>query len=111
MTKRVYYPAVISKDTDSDFGVHFPDFPGCVTAGASIEEAILSAQEAISGHIEMIAADGDPLPEPSSLQSALDDGDASTVTVTLAPVVFPRQDQTRERDAGRGPAVGDRRGD
>ena len=29
----VDYVAIIHKDTDSDFGVSFPDFPGCITAG------------------------------------------------------------------------------
>ena len=32
------YIAVIHKDPDSDFGVSFPDFPGCITAGATIDE-------------------------------------------------------------------------
>ncbi|MDZ4790132.1 MAG: type II toxin-antitoxin system HicB family antitoxin [Hyphomicrobiales bacterium] len=83
MTK-VYYPAVIDKDADSDFGVHFP---GCVTAGVTIEEAILNAHEALSGHTDMMAADGDALPEPSSLQDVIPQNDASTVAVTLAPII------------------------
>jgi len=32
------YIAVIHKDPDSDFGVSFPDFPDCITAGATIDE-------------------------------------------------------------------------
>jgi predicted RNase H-like HicB family nuclease len=33
------YIAVLHKDADSDYGVDFPDFPGCVTAGETLEEA------------------------------------------------------------------------
>ena len=33
------YIAVLHKDKDSDYGVSFPDFPGCITAGSSLEEA------------------------------------------------------------------------
>ena len=33
------YIAVVHKDPKSDFGVSFPDFPGCITAGSSIDEA------------------------------------------------------------------------
>lgn len=88
MTK-VYYPAVIDKDADSDFGVHFPDFPGCITAGYTIEEAILNAHEALAGHVDMMVADGDALPEPSSLQDVIADNDLSTVAVTLAPIILP----------------------
>jgi predicted RNase H-like HicB family nuclease len=31
--------ARLRKDAGSDYGVEFPHFPGCVTAGASLEEA------------------------------------------------------------------------
>ena len=33
------YVAIIPKDPDSDFGVSFPDFPGCITAGRTLDEA------------------------------------------------------------------------
>ena len=33
------YIAYLHKDRDSDFGVSFPDFPGCVTAGKTLDEA------------------------------------------------------------------------
>jgi hypothetical protein len=30
------YIALLRKDVDSDYGVEFPDFPGCVTAGTTL---------------------------------------------------------------------------
>ena len=33
------YIALIHKEPDSDFGVSFPDLPGCVTAGSTLDEA------------------------------------------------------------------------
>ncbi len=33
------YIAAVHKDPDSVFGVSFPDFPGCITAGDTIDEA------------------------------------------------------------------------
>jgi HicB_like antitoxin of bacterial toxin-antitoxin system len=33
------YIAVVHKEPASDYGVSFPDFPGCVTAGKTIDEA------------------------------------------------------------------------
>ncbi len=33
------YIALIRKENGSDFGVNFPDFPGCMTAGRTLEEA------------------------------------------------------------------------
>ena len=40
-----HYIALIRKDDNSDYGVSFPDFPGCVTAGSSIAEAVAMATE------------------------------------------------------------------
>ena len=33
------YIALIHKDARSDYGVSFPDFPGCITAGKTLDEA------------------------------------------------------------------------
>ncbi len=41
------YIAVIHKDPDSDFGVSFPDFPGCITAGATIDKVKDMAHKAL----------------------------------------------------------------
>jgi predicted RNase H-like HicB family nuclease len=62
------YIAAIHKDKDSDYGVSFPDFPGCITAGADLEEARQMATEALRGHIEVSREYGDPIPEPSTLE-------------------------------------------
>ena len=64
------YLAVLHKDKDSDFGVSFPDFPGCVTAGSSLEEAKELAREVLPFHISGMQADGEPIPEPMSLDAA-----------------------------------------
>ena len=87
--RKYYYPAFVDKDEDSDFGVSFPDFPGCVSAGGTVEEALLSAQEALAGHVALMLADGDELPKPSVLEAVAAGKDASTVAVTLVPVVLP----------------------
>jgi predicted RNase H-like HicB family nuclease len=87
--KKVYYPAVIDKDPDSDFGVAFPDFPGCVSAGATLDQAVLGAHEALAGHVALMVADGDALPGPSPLESVTAERDKSTVAITLVPVTLP----------------------
>jgi predicted RNase H-like HicB family nuclease len=67
------YIALIHKEAGSDFGVSFPDLPGCVTAGATIDEARLMAEEALALHLQGLAEDGDAAPEPSSLESIMAD--------------------------------------
>jgi predicted RNase H-like HicB family nuclease len=48
------YIAVVHKDSSSDFGVSFPDFPGCITGGKSIDEVKDLSIEALSGHIKVM---------------------------------------------------------
>lgn len=87
--KKVYYPALIDKDAESDFGVSFPDFPGCVSAGETLEESLMGAQEALSGHVALMIAEGDALPKPTSLEAVAAEKEPSTVAITLVPVVIP----------------------
>jgi predicted RNase H-like HicB family nuclease len=65
------YVAIIHKDRDSDFGISFPDFPGCITAGRTLEEAKDLAREALTGHIAVMRDGGDPVPNPSTLDAVM----------------------------------------
>ena len=67
------YIALIHKDADSDYGVHFPDLPGLVTAGSNLDEARAFAEEALALHLEGMAEDGEAIPEPSSLEFVMAD--------------------------------------
>jgi predicted RNase H-like HicB family nuclease len=61
------YIAYLHKNRDSDYGVSFPDFPGCITAGKTLDEASRLAPEALALHIAGMIEDGDAVPEPSKL--------------------------------------------
>jgi predicted RNase H-like HicB family nuclease len=85
------YIALIHKDADGDFGVSFPDLPGCVTAGSTLDEARDMAAEALAFHLEGLQADGEAVPEPSSLEAVISDpinkdGVAILVAAPAAPV-------------------------
>ena len=67
------YIAYLHKDKKSDYGVSFPDFPGCITAGSSLEEACRMAAEALSLHIAGMRQDGERLPRPSTLDELRND--------------------------------------
>jgi predicted RNase H-like HicB family nuclease len=69
----VDYIAYLHKDRESDFGVSFPDFPGCVTAGKTLEDARRKAEEALALHIIGMAEDREAIPKPSKLDEITDD--------------------------------------
>ena len=66
-----HYIGLIHKDADSDFGVSFPDLPGVVTAGTTLDDARDMAEEALALHLEGMADDGEAIPEPSSLEDIM----------------------------------------
>ena len=82
----VTYIAFLHKDSDSDFGVSFPDFPGCVTAGATLEEARQLAGEALGLHIEGMNEDGETIPAPSSLDEVMELPEAADAVVLVVNV-------------------------
>jgi predicted RNase H-like HicB family nuclease len=65
------YIGLIHKDAESDYGVSFPDFPGAVTAGSTLDEAREMAEEALAFHVEGLIEDGEMLPQPSSLETVM----------------------------------------
>ncbi|WP_105414906.1 MULTISPECIES: type II toxin-antitoxin system HicB family antitoxin [Neorhizobium] len=80
------YIGLIHRDAESDYGVSFPDFPGVVTAGATLDEARHMAEEALALHVEGMVEDGETIPEPSSLESVMadpDNRDGVAILVTL----------------------------
>lgn len=61
-----HFVGIIHKDKKSDYGVIFPDFPGCISAGKTLQEAFLMGREALRGHIETMTEFGDELPSHAS---------------------------------------------
>jgi predicted RNase H-like HicB family nuclease len=80
------YIALIHKDPHSEFGVSFPDFPGCISAGATLDEARTNAEEALAFHVEGMAEDGDAIPEPSSLEQIMADPENRDAVAVLIPL-------------------------
>jgi predicted RNase H-like HicB family nuclease len=82
------YIAVVHKEPASDYGVSFPDFPGCITAGKTIDEAKDLAYEALLLHWEGLREDGEPLPAPTNLEDIVanpENADAMAFLVVSVP--------------------------
>ena len=62
------YIAFFEHGQNGGYSVVFPDVPGVITAGDTFEETVRLAHEALAFHIEGLRSDGDPIPEPSTLE-------------------------------------------
>jgi predicted RNase H-like HicB family nuclease len=65
--KRQLYPAVLERGPRETFGAWFPDFPGCVGAGKSQEEAIEKAEAALALAVDALVEDDRTLPLPTPI--------------------------------------------
>lgn len=52
-----YLIAIERGDETHAFGVTVPDIAGCFSAGDTLDEAIESAKEAITGHLSVLVED------------------------------------------------------
>ncbi len=66
---------VVIERGDTSFGAHVPDLPGCVAVGETEEEALRLVREAITFHLEALAEQGLPIPEPRSRAELVAVGD------------------------------------
>ena len=91
--------ALVHKDPDSCYGVSFPDVPGCTSAGDTLDEALTNAVDALSGHIRLMEADGDAVPNPRTLEDISTDAtfaeDMQGAIITAVPLVRDRGSTTR----------------
>jgi len=61
------YPIIIEHGPEN-FSACAPDFPGCVAAAATKQEAMTLMKEALEMHIEDLRERGEPIPQPSVIQ-------------------------------------------
>jgi len=80
-----HYIALIHKDAGSDYGVSFPDLPGVITAGRTLDEARAMAAEALALHLQGMAEDGEAVPEPSSLEEIMSSPENRDGVAVLIP--------------------------
>ncbi|MDX8451165.1 type II toxin-antitoxin system HicB family antitoxin [Mesorhizobium sp. VK9D] len=80
------YVGLIHKEDASDYGVSFPDFPGVVTAGATLDEAREFAEQALAFHVEGMIEDGAPVPKPPPIEQIEADRDHPERASILVPL-------------------------
>jgi predicted RNase H-like HicB family nuclease len=70
------YPVAIEPGSESSaFGVVIPDLPGCYSAGDTLDEALIGAQEAAAAWIDATLDSGGAVPAPSSLETLRQNAD------------------------------------
>ena len=92
------YVSFIHRD-EAGYGVSFPDFPGCVSAGDTVDDAVLQGSEALAFHVEGLVEDGEPIPAPRSIDAIKADPDLAEwrrgADFVLVPLLLDRGSSRR----------------
>ncbi|MFZ2656754.1 MAG: type II toxin-antitoxin system HicB family antitoxin [Victivallales bacterium] len=83
------YVAVIHKDRNSEYGVSFPDFPGCISAGENFDEMYEMAQEALQFHIDGMVEEKLEIPDAIPMEKIKKDNRDAEAFIVLS-IVIPR---------------------
>ncbi|MCY4451890.1 MAG: type II toxin-antitoxin system HicB family antitoxin [Immundisolibacterales bacterium] len=93
------YVSFIHRDGDSGYGISFPDFPGCVSVGDTVDDAIRCGCEALAFHVEGLSDDGEPVPPPRSVEAIKADPDLADwrhgADIVLVPLLVDRGSSRR----------------
>lgn len=66
--KMSYRMEIVEDADEGGFVVSFPDLPGCITCGETIERAITNAHDAKKAWLEAALEEDIPINEPDSLE-------------------------------------------
>lgn len=59
--------AIVIEKAGQNFSAYVPDLPGCVATGETVKLAESEIREAIRFHVDALKADGQPVPEATSI--------------------------------------------
>ena len=103
------YAALVRQDAAGDFSVGFPDLPGCVAYGNTLEQACIAARPALTHHLDNLAANGASIPNPSSASDVLaHPGATDAVALTVVKALLEGEaslDSTRYREVHGNPVT------
>ena len=80
---------------DSGYGVYFPDLPGCVASGKTIDQAARIAKDALSMHYYALEEESEEIPEPSQSLSAEDTAGNVVTPITIYPDLLHEEYRNR----------------
>ena len=91
---RYAYTAIFEPE-DGGFVVSFPDLPGCVTEGESIEDAAYMARDALCLWLYSKEVDGEQVPTPTNPKDIKVSGNAFSSIVAVETNDYRRYYDTR----------------
>jgi predicted RNase H-like HicB family nuclease len=89
------FPAIIEETAGGSYSVYYPDLPGCISGGDTLEAAVGNAREALMLHLYGMEADNDTVPVPSKLKDIAHAPNDSCVLVDVNMMIYRKRRHDR----------------
>lgn len=93
------YVAIVEDEEGKAVGVWFPDLPGCISAGDTLDEAILNTAAALELWAEAMIESGQKIPPPRSLADLKADSDVALDLTNFMVALIPFPEGLRRHAA------------
>ncbi|MGQ0444949.1 MAG: type II toxin-antitoxin system HicB family antitoxin [Beijerinckiaceae bacterium] len=93
-----HHVAIVEEEEGKAIGVWFPDLPGCVSAGDTLDEAIQNAAEALELWAEAMIESGQEIRPPRSLTDLKADTDVALELANFMVALIPFPEGLRRRE-------------
>ncbi|MBR4607615.1 MAG: type II toxin-antitoxin system HicB family antitoxin [Lachnospiraceae bacterium] len=90
----MHFPLIVYKDNTSDYGAFFPDFPGCFSMAATLDELLANSQDAIETW--MLGEPTEKFPTPSTPEAVLASPEAQGRAVFFVDIDTSFLDQSTQ---------------
>ena len=94
-----HYVAIVEEEEGKAVGVWFPDLPGCVSAGDTLDEAMLNAEEALELWAGAMIESGQEIPPPRSLTDLKTDSEVAPDLANFMVALIPFPEGLRRHAA------------
>ena len=70
------YPAIFHKNSNGSYTITYPDLPGCISEGKTLENALYMAQDALRQWLEYLTEEKEEIPAASAMKDiVIEDGE------------------------------------
>jgi len=94
-----HYVAIVEEEEGKAIGVWFPDLPGCVSAGDTLDEAMHNAAEALELWAEVMIESGQKIPPPRRLANLKSDPEVAQDLARYMVALIPFPEGLRQHAA------------
>lgn len=95
MKTKFIYPAIFEPEAVGGYSVSFPDLPGCITEGDTMEEALDMAKDAMGIYLSVLESDGKAFPAAADPAALRPDGKGFVTLVDMDMLAYKQKHDRR----------------